>query len=167
MVILKSILVATDFSEPSAVALAYGRDFARSYGAALHLLNVVEDVMIRYSPEVGMTSPVLQENLESSARRDLGAQLTDDDRRTLKIVPVVLTSPTIPGGIVEYAKDQKVDLVIVGTHGRSGVKQFLMGSVAERVVRTAPCPVLTVRERERDFIAQDALVPSSQAATGA
>jgi nucleotide-binding universal stress UspA family protein len=164
MINLKSIMVATDFSEPSAVALAYGRDIARSYGAALHLLHVVEDVMLRYSPEVGMTSPVLQENLESRARRELDAQVTEDDRRTLKIVPIVLTSPTVPGGIVEYAKDQKIDLVIVGTHGRSGVKQLLMGSVAERVVRTAPCPVLTVRERERDFIAPDALVPSSQVA---
>jgi universal stress protein A len=161
MVILKSILVATDFSEPSAVALAYGRDFARSYSATLHLLHVLEDVMIRYSPEIGMTSPVLQKNLESGARRDLDALVTDDDRATLKIVPVVLTSPTIPGGIVEFAKGQKIDLVIVGTHGRSGVKQFLMGSVAERVVRMAPCPVLTVRERERDFIAPDALVSSA------
>lgn len=164
MVILKNILVATDFSEPSAVALTYGRDFARSYGATLHLLHVVEDVMIRYSPEVGMTSPLLQENLESGARRDLDALVTDDDRATLKIVPVIVKSPTIPGGIVEFANDKKVDLVILGTHGRSGVKQFLMGSVAERVVRTAPCPVLTVRDRERDFIAPDALVPSTQAA---
>jgi len=166
MVVLKKILVATDFGETSAVALAYGRDFARSYGAALHLLHVVEDLMIRYSPEMGITSPVLQENLESSARGDLEAQVTADDRRTLTIVPVVIKSPSIPGGIVEYAKDQKIDIVIVGTHGRSGVKQFLIGSVAERVVRMAPCPVLTVRERARDFIAPDALVPASQVVTG-
>jgi nucleotide-binding universal stress UspA family protein len=165
MVILKNILVATDFSEPSAVALAYGRDFARSYGATLHLLHVVEDVMIRYSPEMGMTSPMLMENLESRARRELEALVTDDDRATLKIMPVVLKSPTIPGGIVEFANGQKIDMVIVGTHGRSGMKQFLIGSVAEGVVRTAPCPVLTVRERERDFIAPDARVSSADAAS--
>lgn len=166
MVILKNLLVATDFSEPSAVALAYGRDFARSYGATLHLLHVVEDVMIRYSPEIGMNAPLLQENLESTARRDLDALVTDDDRATLKIVPVVLQSPSIPGGIVEFANDQKIDLIIVGTHGRSGVKHLLMGSVAERLVRTAPCPVLTVRDRERDFIVPDALVSSAQVAAG-
>jgi nucleotide-binding universal stress UspA family protein len=57
MVVLKNILVATDFSEPSAVAMAYGRDLARSYGAALHVLHVVEDMMVRYGAEIGFASP--------------------------------------------------------------------------------------------------------------
>ena len=163
MVILKNILVATDFSEPSGVAMAYGRDLARSYSAKLQLLHVVENVMVRYTPEVGMASPLLQENLESNARRDLEALITEDDRRSLDITPVVLQSPSIPGAIVEYAKERAIDLIVVGTHGRSAMKQFLMGSVAERVVRTAPCPVLAVREHERDFLIPDALVTTSKA----
>ena len=163
MIILKNILVATDFSDPSAVALAYGRDLARSYGAKLHVLHVVEDVMMRYSPEVVVASPVLQKDLESAARRDLEALITDDDRRTLSITPIVQTSGSAPGGIVEYAREQSIDLIVAGTHGRSAMKQFLMGSVAERVVRTAPCPVLTVRTHERDFLAPDALVASTKA----
>lgn len=162
MIVLKNILVATDFSEPSDVALNYGRDMARSYSATLHVLHVVENVIVRYSPEIVVASPVLQENLESEARRHLDAALTDDDRRTLKITPAVRVSPNVAGGIVDYAKEHSIDLIIVGTHGRSGVQHFLMGSVAERVVRTAPCPVLAVRERERDFLAPDALVAAAK-----
>ena len=163
MVVLKHILVATDFGEPSAVALAYGRDLARSYGATLHVLHVVEDVMMRYSPEVGFAIPDLQRDLEKAATRDLAALITDDDRRTLTVVPVVQTSFNVPGGVIEYAKNHPIDLIVVGTHGRGAVKQLLMGSAAERIVRTAPCPVLSVRAHERDFIAPDALVATAKA----
>ncbi len=158
MVVLKNVLVATDFSEPSVVAMAYGRDLARSYGSSLHVLHVVEDVMTRYGPEMGIISPQVQADLEATARRDLEAAITDDDRRTMTVTSVVETHTNIPGGIVDYARRNQIDLIVVGTHGRGAMKQLLMGSVAERVVRTAPCPVLAVRERERDFIHPDARV---------
>jgi len=157
MVALKNILVATDFSEPSAVALAYGRDLARSYNAQLHVLHVVEDVLMRYSSEVGFALPQVQTDLENVARRDLNALITDDDRRTLDPVVALETGVNIAEAIVKYAKANDIDLIVTGTHGRGAVKHFLMGSVAERVVRIAPCPVLTVRSHERDFIAPDAL----------
>lgn len=157
MVVLKNILVATDFGEPSAVAMAYGRDLARSYNATLHVLHVVEDLTMRYTPEVAFAIPDLQRDLEKTAARDLEAAITDDDRRTLKVVPIVQNSLNVAAGIIEYAEANTIDLIIVGTHGRGAVKQFLMGSAAERVVRTAPCPVLAVRSKERDFIAPDAL----------
>ena len=155
---LKNILVATDFSEPSAVALAYGRDLARSYGARLHVLHVIEDVMIRYSSEIGFALPELQADLEKAARRDLDALIAEDDRRTMEVVSTIETSVNIPGAIVAYARECDIDLIVTGTHGRGAVSHLLMGSVAERVVRSAPCPVLTVREHERDFIAPDAMV---------
>ena len=66
---LRNILVATDFSEPSGVAMAYGRDLARNYNARLHVMHVVEDVMLRYSSEVGLALPALQEDLVKAARR--------------------------------------------------------------------------------------------------
>jgi nucleotide-binding universal stress UspA family protein len=157
MVVLKNILVATDFSEPSAVAMAYGRDLARSYGAALHVLHVVEDMMVRYGAEIGFASPDVQKDFEKRARRDLDAVFTEDDRQTLKLTPVVETHVNVANGVTAYAATNAIDLIIVGTHGRGVIKKFLMGSVAERVVRTAPCPVLAVREHERDFIAPDAL----------
>jgi universal stress protein A len=163
MIVLKQILVATDFGESAAVALAYGRDLARTFNARLHVLHAVEDVMLRYSPEVGFASPDLQKNIETAATRDLEKLITDDDRQTLTVVPVVKTGVNIAAEIVEYAKANQIDLIITGTHGRGAVKHFLMGSVAERVVRTAACPVLTVHAKERDFIAPDALVAAAKA----
>jgi len=163
MVVLKNILVATDFGEASAVAMAYGRGMARSYDATLHVLHVVEDVMMRYTPEVSFAIPDLQRDLEKAARRDLDATISADDRQTLKVITAVETSFNVPGGITEYARQHAIDLIIVGTHGRGAMKQLLLGSAAERVVRTAPCPVLTVRTKERDFIAPDALVATTKA----
>lgn len=162
MIVLKNILVATDFGEPAAVALAYGRDLARSYGATLHILHVVEDVIKRFTPEATFSVPDLQRQLETAARRDLDALITADDRNTLKVVGVVQTSFTVPAGIIDYAKEHAIDLVVVGTHGRGALKQLLLGSAAERVVRGAPCPVLAVRAHERDFLAPDALVPAGK-----
>jgi nucleotide-binding universal stress UspA family protein len=149
MVALKNILVATDFSEPSGVAMAYGRDLARSYNARLHVLHVVEDMMVRYASEVGFAVPQLQSEVEEAARRDLNAQITDDDRQSFTVIPTVESAANIADAIVKYAKANEIDLIVTGTHGRGMVKHFLMGSVAERVVRTAPCPVLTVRAHER------------------
>ena len=163
MIVLKQILVATDYSESAAVALAYGRDLARTFNARLHVFHAVEDVMLRYSPEVGFASPDLQKSLEAAAARDLEKLITDDDRRTLAIVPVIRKAASIPAAIVDYAKANAIDLIITGTHGRGAVKHLLMGSVAERVVRTAGCPVLTVHAKERDFIAPDAMVAAAKA----
>ena len=160
---LKNILVATDFSEPSGVALAYGRDLARTYNARLHVLHVVEDVALRYSPEVGLVGPDVQKDLEAIATRDLNAAITDDDRRTLDIKPVIERGINMAEAINNYAREHAIDLIVTGTHGRGVVKHFLLGSVAERVVRGAPCPVLTVRAHERDFIVPDAMVVAATA----
>jgi nucleotide-binding universal stress UspA family protein len=157
MVTLKNILVATDFSEPSGVALAYGRDLARSYGARLHVMHVVDDVLMRYSGEVGFVLPSMQEDLDNAARRELEARITDEDRRQLNAVPVIFTGTNIAEAICRYANDNAIDLIVTGTHGRGAITHLLMGSVAERVVRTAHCPVLTVHAHERDFIVPDAL----------
>ena len=161
MVVLKKILVATDFSDPSGVALAYGRDLARNSGAQLNVLHVVEDVTMRYSAEVGFSMPALQEDLEKKASRELEALITDEDRQQLKALATVETAVNIAEAICRYAKDNTIDLIITGTHGRGAVQHFLMGSVAERVVRSAPCPVLTVHAHERDFIVPDALTLAS------
>ena len=157
MIVLKSILVATDFSEPSTKALAYGRDLARSYNATLHVLHVTEDIMLRYAPEVGFAVPEMQRDLDRAARHELEQLITDDDTRTLRVVPALESAGNAAAAIVAYAATHEIDLIVVGTHGRGVVQHLLMGSVAERVVRTAPCPVLAVRAQEREFIAPDAL----------
>jgi nucleotide-binding universal stress UspA family protein len=163
MIALKKILAAVDYSEPSRVALEYGRNLARSYDATLHVLHVVEDVTMRYAGEFMTALPDVQKDLEKAAQLGMDKLITEDDRKTLRLVTVVETHFTAAGGITEYAKVNHIDLIIVGTHGRGALKQFILGSAAERVVRTAPCPVLTVRENERDFIAPDALIEVTKA----
>src|SRR5689334_21772942 len=110
MVVIKKILVATDFSEPSGVALAYGRDLARNYGAQLCVLHVVEDIMMRYPPEVAFSVPQIQQDLETDARRELDKRITPDDRANLKAVGAVEVATNVADGICEYAKANNIDL---------------------------------------------------------
>jgi universal stress protein A len=156
MIAIKNILVATDFSQPSAVAMAYGRDLARNHHARLHVLHAVEDAGLRLSMDGGVLGD-LQGQLEANARRDLNALIRDEDRAAHVAVAVVTRGVNPAETITDYAKANSIDLIVTGTHGRNGIEHLLMGSVAERVVRTAPCPVLTVRAHERDFIVPDAI----------
>jgi len=87
----------------------------------------------------------------------------DEDRAVLGASAVVIVSNTPAYPIGDYAREANVDLIVMGTHGRGAVAHLLMGSVAERVVRLAPCPVLTVRHPEREFVRPDALVALANA----
>jgi nucleotide-binding universal stress UspA family protein len=154
---IKNILVATDFSAPSQAALLYGRNFAHQHAATLHVLHVVDDVASRVLPMTGALPNVgeMQMELEEAARKDLAALLSEDDRRELHAQAVILTSAVPAQSIVSYARDAAIDLIIIGTHGRTGLANLFLGSVAQHVVRMAPCPVLTVRHPERDFLLPD------------
>ena len=164
MILLKNILVATDFGEASDAALNYGRDLARTYGATLHVLHVAENVYARYADDGAMAFlPQMQSEIENAARKRMAGLVTDEDRTMLHAKEVVLTALGAAEAIVEYAKAHTVDIIVMGTHGRRALAHLLMGSVAERVVRTAPCPVLTVRHPEHEFIAPDALVAVARA----
>jgi len=164
MIALKNILVATDFGEAADAALAYGRELARTFDSALHVLNVADDVYVRLGGDAYVAVlPDLQKDLEAEAKKQLDALLVDNDPKPLPIKKVVLTSSATAAAIVQYARDRNIDLIIVGTHGRGAVAHLLMGSVAERVVRTAPCPVLTVRHPEHDFVVPDALAVTAHA----
>ena len=99
----------------------------------------------------------LQGQLEDNARRDLDALIRDEDRTAHDAVGVITRGVNPADTITAYARENSIDLIVTGTHGRGGIQHLLMGSVAERVVRTAPCPVLTVRAHERDFIVPDAI----------
>ena len=164
MIRLNNILVATDFSKPSDVALAYGRDLARSYGAALHVLHVAENAFLLFGGDPATTFvPDQQAEIERTAREQVDALITDDDRRMLHATSVVVTAVGVAQAIVDYATAHAIDLTVMGTHGRGAMAHLLMGSVAERVVRLSPCPVLTVRSPERDFIVPDALAAVARA----
>jgi nucleotide-binding universal stress UspA family protein len=165
MIVLKKILVATDFSVPSDAALEYGRELARTFAAQLIVAHVIDDVSAQAygGPDALVFAPDLQREIEETARRRLDELVAAEDREELRAVTVVLRSKTIAAAIAEYARDTDVDLIVLGTHGRGAVAHLLIGSVAERVVRTAPCPVLTVRRPEHEFILPDALVTVKQA----
>lgn len=154
MIVLKRILIATDFSEPSLKALAYGRDLARAYDATLHLLHVTGDALAQ-GAELGFVVADLQGSVDNAARAELDDLVSAADAQTLRIVTTIKSSRNPAAAIVGFARDEGMDLIIVGTHGRGVVSHLFMGSVAERVVRTAPCPVLAVRAHEREFIAPD------------
>ena len=160
MILLKNILVATDFSEPSDAALAYGRQLARAFGARLTVLHAAENLSPRAYGSEGFVfiEPDSQSQVEAAARQRVRSLMSDDDRSELRAEAVVVTALSPAAAIADYARREQIDLIIVGTHGRSGVAHLVMGSVAEHVVRTAPCPVLTVRHPEREFLLPDALV---------
>lgn len=140
----KTILVASDFSDPAKRALACARELARKLDATLHLLHVVVDPSAQpwtaeaFSMPLGDLIPVWQEE----ARRDLLLALPADERDSV-IIATPVGSPYAQ--IIEYAKQHQVDLIVLGTHGRGALEHVILGSVAERVVRRAPCAVLTIR----------------------
>jgi nucleotide-binding universal stress UspA family protein len=138
MVSVATVLVATDFGTAADAALGYGRALARTFGASLHLLHLVENAFLR----AVSADP---KRLEEAALARLVARLSDEDRRALRARSVVETSDHAAASIVAYARAVNADLIVLGTHGRTGIERLVLGSVAERVVQTAPCPVLTVR----------------------
>lgn len=165
MIAFENILVATDFGSSSETALSYGRALAERFGAKLHVLHIAADVYLSAAMEYGYAAmpASLQEEVEQSARQQLAALLNDEDRQTLRATGVVVTNNTPAVAIIDYAKNNGVNLIVLGTHGRGALAHLFMGSVAERVVRLAPCPVLTVRSPEHEFVLPDALVAVSRA----
>lgn len=149
---VKKILVPIDFSGPSKKGFQYALRFARQFGSEIVLIHVFE-------PPVGMDEPPTAPHAPAG---------TDDQLSTAEANLQALASSSLPTGnlyitstirtgvaaheILEAAREFDVDLIITATHGISGWKHFGMGNTAERVARAAPCPVLIVREREREII---------------
>ncbi|MBY0588092.1 universal stress protein [bacterium] len=150
---LQKIGVATDFSKAADVALKYGWTMARQFGAELHLIHVIEDI-IPTVPEPGLAMLPTQEimqTLRRSSEAAMNEQLARIPGGEVPFVKVVREG--VPFREVDnYAREVAIDLLVLGTHGRTGLSHLLLGSVAERVLRSAPCPVLTVHAHERDFI---------------
>ncbi len=159
MILLNSVLVATDFGETSRQALEYGRNLARAFGGTLHLLHVVDSVVLASAAEFYPHGPRdVEAELIEEAKNGLEAFLTGTDREQLHTVPAVrVAGGSVAAAIVKYAKQAHVDVIVVGTHGRGAIGRFFLGSVAERVARTAPCPVLVVRPTEHQVVVPDAV----------
>jgi len=165
MIAIKKILVATDFGPASETALNYGRALARQFDASLHVIHVMPTVAVTAATEYGFAGiPIDYEaEIEETARKRTAELLTEEDRRLLAATSTMVRHNTPAAAIVEYAKANRVDLIVVGTHGRGAFAHLFMGSVAERVVRAAPCPVLAVQNPEHEFVLPDALVAVTHA----
>jgi universal stress protein A len=142
---IRHLLAPTDFSEYSKEAVSYALELAQKFGAKLSLLHVVEPPP--YSMEGLVPSGAggdLLDDLERQASAELAQVLPQAKDAKVEVRRyVVVGSPFRK--IIESAEADKVDLIVMATHGRTGLSHLVMGSVAERVVRTAPCPVLTIR----------------------
>ncbi|HAB17224.1 MAG TPA: universal stress protein [Verrucomicrobiota bacterium] len=146
-----TILVPMDFSNHSRHALRYAQSFAEQFGARLCLLHVVEPVVP--TGEFGY-APVLPEDLDDQRLKSARAKmqtLVSELGTNVTVEPIVHLGRAWKE-IVETARATPADLLIISTHGYTGFKYALLGSVAEKIVRHAPCPVLVVRPEERDFI---------------
>lgn len=138
---MNKLLVATDFSSFSDRALDYAAGMATKFGAEVFIIHVIES--LNYSLTDTMTLVGHEKALTVTAKallENLVKQLSEKDRS----VRSILVSGTPYREIIKISQEEKVDLIVVGTHGRSGVEHFLLGSVAEKVIRLAACPVVTV-----------------------
>jgi nucleotide-binding universal stress UspA family protein len=151
---LKRILVPTDFSEHSEHAAAYAVELARQYGSneihCIHVSDIPADLLATSAYYMTGPSEQFVEQVRDEGRKGLDAFV----KKNFKDVPVKAVflegRPFVE--IIRYARENEIDLIVISTHGRSGLKHALFGNVAEKVVRKAPCPVLVVKQEERDFV---------------
>jgi len=149
---IRRILVPTDFSATSDAALDFAKTVAQSFGASLHLLHVFADPVLSggFSEAYAPMPPDLRASLIEDAGKQIVNRLTAEERLQFRATTEVVSGfPAM--AIVEYAQDHESDLIVMGTHGRTGMAHLFTGSVAERVVRLAACPVLTVRADKTVF----------------
>jgi nucleotide-binding universal stress UspA family protein len=156
----KSILVPTDFSETSDAALTYAVDLAHTLGAQLYLMHVPGKTGENFEANFEANFPVGR--FETAAQERLSTLLSPEEIERLR-PEYALRLGTPADEIIRYADARDIDLIIMGTHGRSGVAHLLMGSVAEQVVRTAPCAVLLVRHPKGAVKSQVAAPPAPAA----
>ena len=150
---VKRILCPVDFSESSDHACRYAVAFASSFNSELTLLHVVAPP-IAALPGDHLVPDMMQADIEAIAeasRNRLAQQVGDFEQEGLDVQSKVVSGiPFLE--VIRFSKEWDADLIIMGTHGRAGLQHLLIGSVAERVVRKAPCPVLTVKHPQHEFV---------------
>ncbi|RJP68526.1 MAG: universal stress protein [Candidatus Abyssobacteria bacterium SURF_17] len=152
MINIERILFPTDFSEHSKHAFHYALSFAKEYNAKLYMLHVIEDIQYlanayMFDVPIMPSFADMEQNRLKEMQEFIDREVTD---ATLKIEKVVRRGrPFIE--IIQMARDEKIDLIVIATHGRGGLEHVVFGSVAEKVVRKAPCPVLSIRMPGHEF----------------
>jgi nucleotide-binding universal stress UspA family protein len=153
MIRLAKLLVPTDFSEDSEQAARYAVELAKRFQAEIHCVHVVDiPADLLSTSDYYMTGPSKQfiDQIREESKKNLEA-FAEKNLEGVGVRTAFLEgSPFVE--IIRYAHNQEIDLVVIATHGRTGLRHVLFGSVAEKVVRKAPCPVLVVKRKERDFV---------------
>jgi nucleotide-binding universal stress UspA family protein len=144
----KKIVCPVDFSEFTNEIIEYGVSIAKKFDAELHLLHIIPNLNY-FTPYESFLTP---ENLVAM-ERSIEREIEKDFEKTIKKIDMPVKKAIKTGvtfvEILDYIKTEKIDLVVMGTHGRSGFEHILLGSVAEKIIRRAPCPVLTVRPKAK------------------
>jgi nucleotide-binding universal stress UspA family protein len=150
---IRSILLPTDFSDCATYALSFATSLARRFDASVICVHVVEP-MVPAVGYTGLTEPLpmvdINEQLEDSAKRELPKIANCEECVGLAIEEVVVHGDAA-SEIVRVAKERNVDLIVISSHGRTGLGRMLFGSTAESVVRHATCPVLVVKPKTRGY----------------
>jgi nucleotide-binding universal stress UspA family protein len=150
MIEIKNILLPADFSEPCLKATEYAVSLAHRFQARLHVLHVIEDPVV-YLPMFESYPLPTRQQFETYAQDRLENWIAEEDSAGIKLeLQWRHGNPHLE--IVDYAKDNQIDLIVIGTHGRGAAAHLLLGNVAEKVVRKAPCPVLTVHSSGKQFV---------------
>ncbi len=149
---LKKILVPQDFSEYSLHALKYAVTFAELFKSELIVLHIVEPIVYPADFSFGQVSiPAMEEEIRKHSEEQLNELVEREIPAGIRATPMIrVGKPFIE--IVEVAKGENADLIVISSHGRTGMDHVLFGSTADKVVRKAPCPVLTIRPHEHEFV---------------
>ncbi len=152
MITIKSILCPMDFSDASKNAYRYACEFARSMGSKVILLNVIEPRPI--AAEMSLNYIPLEEDLAAAAKEDFIPLVKDAEAMGIDVTADVTIG--LPAeSILQHVADLDVSMLIMGSHGKTGLSRLLMGSVAEAVIRKATVPVLIVKANEKEFISEE------------
>ncbi len=148
---IKNILLPTDFSNLSLTAASYAIELASQYGAKIHLLHVIEKkppiLAIR---AIDISEEKIMKSIEDAAKESLKKALDKiNNQNTVEIKSILLKGNDYEE-IVNYSQQQNIDVIVIATHGRTGLLHTLVGSVAEKVIRYAKCPVLVITPTEKD-----------------
>ncbi len=152
MIKIERILFPTDFSSCAKHALKYALDFASERGAKLYILHVIPKLNIPIGAG-GVTYPVskIYEDMEGEAKKNIHRLVPKRFLEKIKVENIIVRGTPFVD-IIRLAKKYDIDLIVIGTHGRTGLAHALLGSTAEKVVRKAPCPVLCVKRPEHEFV---------------
>ncbi len=146
---IKRILLPTDLSEASISAFKYAKSLAEKYGASIYVLHILENLPpVLAIHALDLTVDRVEKNMEENARNQL-ERIVKENLKTKNKVQIFIRKGLVDDEIVKFADEKKIDLIVMGTHGRTGIEYTLLGSIAEKVVRKAKCPVLTVKPEKK------------------